>query len=447
MSCAAVGGCSFSQESSTPPIRPRLQARAPVSTTEAGLRALERGVRLPGEVASGDPVDLTAGAEAFAHFVLGYALGTIALTFDRGVVVDATTDVSALELQPYSMVMDTAMYHFRRALDIADGSAFVLPRDWINGNALSSDDLRRLTHSYMARYLAEVARYPAERQAVDWTAVMHHADAGITDDFLIHMTDAPAGAPDGDVGDDAWRDDTKIYGHLPNWSRVAQPHWGQADVSGAYQVWMANMEELYFYPILIATPDERFPRGETAEAQRERPGLYLEYAGSQPFYIPERRLPLYRDTRYDHYVESGYQGPVLAFARAELDLLKAEGLLRTGQPAAAADLINITRVGNGGLPPVTASAVPDDPDSCVPRLPDGSCGTIMDALKYEKRIENTHTHLGSWFFDSRGWGDLIAGTPVMFPVPATELELMGFTQYTFGGPGGNCAAGADCTPP
>lgn len=94
-----------------------------------------------------------------------------------------------------------------------------------------------------------------------------------------------------------------------------------------------------------------------------------------------------------------------------------------------------------------ADGVAGAADSCVPQRPDGSCGTLMDALKYEKRIEDTHTHLGSWFFDSRGWGDLLAGTPVMFPIPAMELELMGLTPYTFGGVGGNCAAGSRCVPP
>ena len=45
------------------------------------------------------------------------------------------------------------------------------------------------------------------------------------------------------------------------------------------------------------------------------------------------------------------------------------------------------------------------------------------------------------FIDSRGWGDLYAGTQLQFPIPCTELELAGMLPcYTFGGVGGDMAA-------
>ena len=67
-------------------------------------------------------------------------------------------------------------------------------------------------------------------------------------------------------------------------------------------------------------------------------------------------------------------------------LLKAEALIQRNREAEAVPLINETRVEVGELPPVTVDGVPDAPD-CVPRLPNGQCGNLMEALKWEKRLE------------------------------------------------------------
>ena len=62
-------------------------------------------------------------------------------------------------------------------------------------------------------------------------------------------------------------------------------------------------------------------------------------------------------------------------------------------------------------------------NACVPQLPDGSCGNLMETLKWEKRRDMFMTVYGGWYFDSRGWGDLPAGTYLHYPVPARELEV------------------------
>ena len=50
-----------------------------------------------------------------------------------------------------------------------------------------------------------------------------------------------------------------------------------------------------------------------------------------------------------------------------------------------------------------------------------TCGTLWDALKWEKRIETAYTHFAAWFFDMRGWGDLPEGTPLDWATPFSEL--------------------------
>jgi hypothetical protein len=64
----------------------------------------------------------------------------------------------------------------------------------------------------------------------------------------------------------------------------------------------------------------------------------------------------------------------------------------------------------------------------------------MDALMYEKKIEMFGVAAGTAFFDARGWGTLVEGTPIHFPIPARELETLNLPAYTFGGIGGPDAA-------
>ena len=68
------------------------------------------------------------------------------------------------------------------------------------------------------------------------------------------------------------------------------------------------------------------------------------------------------------------------------------------------------------------------------------CGTIFEALKWEKRMETAFTGWASWYFDSRGWGDLPEGTPLEFPVPFQELDARQKPLYNLGGIGGKSAA-------
>jgi hypothetical protein len=139
------------------------------------------------------------------------------------------------------------------------------------------------------------------------------------------------------------------------------------------------------------------------------------------------------------------------FTRAENDMLAAEGYIRKGNFAAAATLIDRTRTANG-LPALSGAitaadqAVPGG-SQCVPRIPVGpnftstACGTIMEAMKWEKRLEMAYTAFGGWYFDSRGWGDLPEGTAVQWPVPVQELDARRVPLYNLGGIGKDGGAG------
>jgi hypothetical protein len=116
------------------------------------------------------------------------------------------------------------------------------------------------------------------------------------------------------------------------------------------------------------------------------------------------------------------------YTRQMNDLLWAEGLIRSGgNLGLAAQLIDNSRVGRGGLP--TAAG--------------GTQAQLLTALQYEQEIE----FMGQGptpLFNRRRIDGLIAGTPRHMPVPAKELEVLVREIYTFGGPGApDMAAGAN----
>jgi hypothetical protein len=96
-----------------------------------------------------------------------------------------------------------------------------------------------------------------------------------------------------------------------------------------------------------------------------------------------------------------------------------------------------------GLVRIAATDAAGTNTSCVPKLPNGNCGDLWEMLKWEKRMQIQMQGLfgAPWFFDSRGWGDLFKGTPLQFPAPCKEIQVLQILPcYTFGGSGGEFAA-------
>ncbi|MFH1763474.1 MAG: hypothetical protein ABIF09_04700 [Gemmatimonadota bacterium] len=397
--------------------------------------------------------DEMAKYRAYGKFVQGLAHGTVALLYDKGFILDEIT----LFNQPQNTVghpalMEQALVYFDEAIDIADSHSFMLPFDWMQAE-LDSDGLVRLARSYKARFRAQVARTPEEREAVDWNAVMADVDAGIQATHTMKMD--PLTGWEGVV-----LRLTTWYG----WNMLPYFIYGMADQSGAVAEWYTlpptegqaagGPAKRHLLPdgrpVLIVTPDLRFPQGSTVEEQRANQGPYVrivtasEAGGAwNTWWRPDRGV-----WRWSWY-KAGYQmgrdyyelgADVQAeMPLAEARLLKAEGLYRTGGLGGAAAIVNETRTAAG----LNATDASGTNTSCVPRLPDGSCGDLWEMLKWEKRMETAFRGIASagWFFDARGWGDLWKDTPLQLPIPCPELETLGLTPcYSFGGPGGKMAA-------
>jgi len=412
--------------------RPWFYSYRAIAALSDGLRAVENS-----DLARRATAEELAMARVFARFNQGLAHATVAAFYDQGFRMDETTDVTEVQTPlDYNALMEASLAFFDEAIALASSTDLTLPFEWMAAE-VNSQDLIRVAHSLKARFRAQVARTPAERQAVDWTAVIADVDAGIQADFRMEM--------DWNAG---WYNAILDYSTWPGWSQLAYFIYGMADQSGSYQEWLAlpfGEKDVWFpdgRPVLIVTPDQRFPQGSTVEAQRENTGRYFRITAASEegntWKKPERgrwRWSWYKagPRGMEYGMDAVFDQPFITLA--EMRLLKAEGLHRMGKLAGAAAIVNETRVA-AGLSPTDAAG---SNESCVPRLPDSACGDLWEMLKWEKRMETVWTGVANanWWFDGRGWGDFWEETPLQIPVPCTELEILGMTPcYTFGGPAG-----------
>jgi len=409
--------------------------------------------------------------KAFAEFLRGISLGYLALIYDSSAVVTAATKGDDPgKLVAYTEVLDSANAALQRAIDLSNtnpsgGNGFPLPSTWIpSPTSYTQAEFIKLIHSYRALFNSDVARTPTERAAEKWDNIIADAQAGITADML-EVTSTTAGPGGG------WR---RIYDGGNTWHQMPPFIIGMGDVSGNYDAWLKQgmsdrgAGNVGFF---MVTPDLRFPQGATRAAQQADFKIQdCEIAGMNSC----KRYFTNRPSGSDQYTGNGWgwsnydfnryhgwntkgdngtprNGNLLFFPKAVNDMILAEGFIRKGQFAQAAALINVTRTKNG-LPAITAfdgtTPVPGGAN-CVPRVPTGAngpttCGNMMEALKWEKRMESAFTQFASWYFNGRGWGDLATDTPLYWAVPFEDLQSRGYTNDKIygAGPGAGNAPGS-----
>jgi hypothetical protein len=397
---------------------------------------------------------------AFTHFVSGVAHGYLSLVYDSAAVARPGAPPADIPpLEDYMAVNAYALAQFDSALVYAARPGMgEIPAGWLTGQGgptVSPAQFQRIIRSYRARMSAGVARNATERAARPWDAIIADATNGIQADFNVRLSPA-----------DGWNYEwiaTTLHFRDVNWHQMTNYIIGMADGSGGYAAWLAaGRDERNNFTIV--TPDRRFPQGATRAEQNRGgaaddeplpPGQYFRNRN------PGKDQPEggWRNSQYDHYrfralADANRVGDLPFFTRAENDMLAAEGYIRTNAFAQAAQLIDRYRVPNG-LPPL-AGAVNDATTpvpggtACVPKVPrpepaatwpNLACGNILEAMKWEKRMETAYTTYGAWFFDSRGWNDLPEGTPLQWPVPWQEAAARpGLSPYNLGGVGGPSGA-------
>lgn len=374
----------------------------------------------------------TPRAKIFAKFLIGIGNIYVGLLFDQGFPSDEATNPETYnyqDLRPYTELLEVGRKTLRSA--IADAKAapnFSLPITWINGNELSRDNLVRVMYLYLARSYAYEARDPAGRAATNWQQVLSILDSAITTDQFQQA--------DNTISDT--RSVYQQYSYLQTNGRTSNRLIGPADTSGAYQAWLQtpldNRDAFIIY-----SPDKRISNVVSGNSPSN-----VQPAGTRFRRLPSQTMTAVRGTYMrSHYQSWRYQTPpsnifhttgLLPWLMTdEVKYLRAEGLFRLNRRAEVLPLINPTRVA-AGLAPVTVDGPPNNA-SCVPRKDNGACGDLWDAFMYEKRIDLFPYEAIIAFYDARGWGKLLSGTPVHFPVHGRELETLGLPVYTIGGGG------------
>jgi hypothetical protein len=432
------------------------------------IAAIDRFKALPLPLSIGSPAR-DARAKAWAFFNLGYAMGQLALFYDSAAIITPKTPTapedpaSTPPFSPAADVLAYALQAFDSALAISNSAdatngtnGWPIPQDWVSDPGAAGVTIarfRQIVRSYKAKFRAGVARTPTARAAVDWAEVIADATNGITADFVV-LASVSNGWGTG------WVTQMRVSS---GWSQMTPMILGMGDTTGAYDNWLAvpiGSRSPKAFSVagqaeedkgIMRTPDKRFPSGETRAAQIAVTGNTKggPAAGSILYF---RNRPVGEDTPaepwgtwyYDNWRNwaigaAGGNGPYPLFTIVENDMLAAEGYLRTGQVALAATLIDKSRV-RAGLAPVTGIVDLTTPVSggakCVPRVPQPpnytttACGNIFEAMKWEKRLETSFTGYGQWYVDSRGWGDLVQGTGLEWPVPYQELYSRQLPSYT-----------------
>lgn len=367
----------------------------------------------------------TPSRKIFARFVIALSQLQHALLLDKSYLTDTITpgyNQTVDSLTPWPVVLDEAKKQLRAAIDEARKVPnFTLPTLFVNGRTITRDELVRVMYSYLVRADVYSPRTPAQRAAVNWAAVLARLDSGITRDFG-HQAD-PAVAGTGST--------YLTNSFAQNTLRLSNRFLGPADTSNNYQNWL-NATVATRNSIQIFTPDRRISNTTltipiTGVGKINRVTTTMGSAANGAYLTTQYRHVKYLNTAAD----SGSRTFVPAITLDEMKFIRAEALYRLGRLTEAAALINTTRVA-AGLRPVDAAGTPAGRD-CVPRKDDGTCGSLFDAIQYEKRIELFPAQADINFYDARGWGRLLAGTPVHFPVVGRELITRGLPYYTFGG--------------
>lgn len=386
-----------------------------------GLLAIQGGLD--------EPLAEEHRALTYAAFSQGLILTRLANTFDQAFIITEETDLgdpnNLPQLTPYMDVHQEGMARLNQAISMAGQGSFSIPQTWVGYDGdWSNDRLIGMAHGYRARNMISVARDEASRAAVDWNAVRNEVAAAHTQDFDPYY--------DGNNWTWSRLKHRAGGGGYPGWNRLDLNFIGVTDQSGNYQAWLNTPLEQR-QPFLIDTDDRRVTDGSpTGE------GMYARYWADVPF-RPERgtyHFSNYGDARWRPLWENNWVGTYGEFPVKELEFIEAEALYRTGNMQGALDIVNKYRTVNGQLPPATLDGVSGD--RCTPRRQystGGECTSLWEVLKYEKAMEVYNYGAGTAYYDDRGWGDLVSGTPIHFPVPGAELDILLIDIYTFGGGG------------
>jgi len=341
--------------------------------------------------------DETAMTEAMARFVQGVCLGYLGLVYDKAFIVTDETELSKMPgtPSPWREVINTAVSSLEKAAEVCSNSNFTIPSKWLPGEQWNSGEFKRLANSFAARMIVYSSRNKTDDIAANWEKVYEYASDGIEKDF----------APLAD--DDTWYSSYHSYANYLSYTATDMYVVNMMDPAMPSRWVDENTWDILPEPVTTHK-----------DGVDDRIFTDFQYLNSCSF-RPDRGYYLfscYRCKRFDQYLQTETE-PMPEFRKVENDYLLAEAAARTGKLQEAADIINSSpRVTRGGLPPV-----PVEMDS------------IMEAIHHERMVELMNTGFGIQFFQMRKENKLQPGSPLHYPIPGSQLEIMNMDYYTFGG--------------
>ena len=402
-----------------------------------------------------DDAATTKMVETMAVLVQALSLGSLSLNFDKGFIVDYTTDVSdpavvkGLTFSTRTQLRDFAMAKFDTAIAFANGTAFAVPGDFFGSPGADYDNVKiaKIANTMAARTLAYFPRNAAENAdvsaggLVDWTRVRNYAQLGISSgtpfNWIFHQ-DACFN----------WCDFLKVWSNDMTTMRVHSRVSHLLDAATQPDPWDVSTNfnpnspdarlgdgtfrgPLGYNDLIETYPDTNCakPVGCTGgtdfvwsfdpEIQNTSRGAWHQSAMGQ---IRYDSLAGCGDSPQGSSNPGDKDAPVLL--AAENDLLWAEALIRGPTPdlATAATRINNSRVGRGGASlskPGFLPATAGDPN-------------LLAELQYEQDVELIGSNTAP-FYNQRRIDKLEPFTPHEMPIPAKELGVLGLGLYTWGG--------------
>lgn len=340
-----------------------------------------------------DGNDLTNQELAGAYFDKGVSLGYLSMIYNQAYIVKpGETD---LKFSTYQEVLAEAVSSLEKAISLASGTFdYTL---YTGASSLDADSFKKLAYSYLARFSIGVARTDAEAKTLNYDKILEYADKAITSNFYPTSKEEI------------------FFNNLQDWSLYLLG-------SGAgYMPTDIKIQHLFdpSYPTDYPTDDTVVLPA--ANSDDPRLASYYEYVGDKFGYLRAARgrqlFSSYRHIRFfDNNQEDADGLAVQVFPKAEIDYIKAEAYYRKGDYAAAVQALDASPRKTVGNQSTTESE-----------------STVLNAILYENSIElDLNSGIAvNWAF-MRRHDFLQKGTPTMYPVPASELEIAQLPSYTYG---------------
>ncbi|PQJ34278.1 hypothetical protein BSZ35_06395 [Salinibacter sp. 10B] len=379
-----------------------------------------------------DGSDQTQKVRAAAYLLRGWAHGRLANIFDKAYILTKDANVAELEFQPYPAVAGQAVKDLQKAATIASNNGFTLSRFLPWSTDVSSSKFAAIANTLSARVAVSNSRTASENSdlsSVDgysWGDVLTFTQNGVKNTVSLTL--------DGFAGD--WVDSYQYLSVVVKWYyRVDNRLLNLMDSSYPVKYPTSEAQNGNLLP-KAESEDQRLCTSTTtgtgappADASYKPEGCYFAYVTDLSFFTVSRGPRLYSNYWWARPFAIPQAtgsttpfgaGPRPFFLAVENNTMQAEALIRAnGDVSGARSIINNgTRVENGGLDPLSSSAGQEE---------------VLNAIFYERDLELYRMVHGQSYFDLRRRSAMQAGTPLHLPVPASELQTVQASVYTFGG--------------